>query len=98
MFLNEARTTPEFPSSVRIDNAGPGLAQLTVSLPDLAPDNAVLGSTDFGLGAVHECDALAQVELGLLRSGDTLQREKAHIGVGGALAALVAKVLALNVN
>lgn len=60
----------------------------------LAPDDADLGAADLLRGAVDESDALAVVEGGVGGVLDTLDLDQAGVGVGVALATLVAKVAA----
>ena len=59
---------------------------------NLAPDNADLGAPDLLLAAVDIGDALAVVESGGLGVVDTLNLDQAGVGVGVALASLVAEV------
>jgi hypothetical protein len=67
-------------------------------LPNLPPHNAVPRSPRLRLRPVHEGDALAQVELGGLGAVDAFEGEEADVGVGVALAALVAEVAGFDVD
>lgn len=64
----------------------------TVSAGDLAPHDSDLGAADLLRGAVDEGDLLSEVEGGGLRVVDTLNLDQAGVGVGVALASLVAEV------
>ena len=64
----------------------------TVSAGDLAPHDSDLGAADFLGGAVDEGDLLSEVEAGGLGVVDTLNLDQAGVGVGVALASLVAEV------
>lgn len=69
-----------------------------MSAGDLTPNDADLGATDLLGGAVDKGDTLAKVELGLLRSGNTLNLDQGNRGVVGTLGALVRQVLALDIQ
>lgn len=98
--LNCARTNPELPAQgphqFRLTHSRTHL-QLAISAPfqrtvcscDLAPDDSDLGSSDFLLGAVDVCDALAQVERCGLGVVDALNLDERCVWVGVALASLV---------
>ena len=64
----------------------------TVSAGDLAPHDSDLGTADLLGGAVDEGDFLSEVEAGGLGVVDTLNLDQAGVGVGVALASLVAEV------
>jgi hypothetical protein len=64
----------------------------TVNASDLAPHDSDLGATDFLGGAVDEGDLLSEVEAAGLGVVDTLDLDQAGVGVGVALASLVAEV------
>lgn len=106
MDLKCARTTPELPksmSAVRSFFLMPriGLSWVharTMRLPDLAPDNPDLRSTDLLGRAIHKCDALSKVPLCVCGCVDALKSEQADVGVGIALPSLVAEVLALHIH
>lgn len=59
---------------------------------DLAPHDSDLGAADLLGSAVDESDLLAEVEAGGLGVVDTLNLDQAGVGVGVALASLVAEV------
>lgn len=59
---------------------------------DLAPHDSNLGAADFLGGAVDEGDLLSEVEAAGLGVVDTLNLNQAGVGVGVALASLVAEV------
>lgn len=63
-----------------------------MSAGDLAPHDSDLGAADLLGGAVNEGDLLSEVEAGGLGVVDTLNLDQAGVGVGVALASLVAEV------
>ena len=65
---------------------------------DASPDAADLGSVDLTLGAVDESDALAEVELGVSSSLDTLDLDERDIGALVALSALESKNTTFSVK
>lgn len=83
---------------VRTYNTDSSAHRHTVCRSDLAPDYADLGATDGLVCAVHIGDPLAQVPVRVLGVADALKSEQAHVGVGVALAALVADVSGLDVD
>jgi hypothetical protein len=64
----------------------------TVNAGDLAPHDSDLGATDLLRGAVDEGDLLSEVEAAGLGVVDTLNLDQTGVGVGVALASLVAEV------
>lgn len=69
-----------------------------MSAGDLAPHDSDLGAADLLRGAVDEGDLLSEVEGGGLGVVDTLNLDQAGVGVGVALASLVAEVTSLDVE
>jgi hypothetical protein len=63
-----------------------------VNAGDLAPHDSDLGATDLLRGAVDEGDLLSEVEAAGLGVVDTLNLDQTGVGVGVALASLVAEV------
>lgn len=63
-----------------------------MSAGDLAPHDSDLGAADLLGGTVNEGDLLSEVEAGGLGVVDTLNLDQAGVGVGVALASLVAEV------
>lgn len=63
-----------------------------MSAGDLAPHDSDLGAADLLGGAVDKGDLLSEVEAGGLGVVDTLNLDQAGVGVGVALASLVAEV------
>lgn len=62
LFRNCARTTPELPVKCVSTPSNPYTKRHTMWPRHLAPDDPDLGSSDFPLCAVDECDLLAKVE------------------------------------
>lgn len=65
---------------------------------DLTPDNSDLGTSDLLGGTVDESNTLTKVELGILGGVNAVNADQGNVRVGNVLAALVGKVLALNVD
>lgn len=76
----------------------PNDTRVAVRTSDLAPDDADLGSSLLGLGAVDVGDTLAEVELGVLLVLDTLNLDERGVRVRVVLASLVALDPALRVE
>jgi len=72
--------------------------RVAVNASDLAPHDSDLGATDLLRGAVDEGDLLSEVEAAGLGVVDTLNLDQAGVGVGVALASLVAEVTSLDVE
>ena len=72
--------------------------QLTMRLPNLPPHNAVPAPPRLRLRPIHKRDALSEVELRGFGGVDALEGEEADVGVGVALAALVAEVAGFDVD
>lgn len=70
----------------------------TVGAGDTTPDNTDLAAVDLTLGAIDVSDALAQVELSILRSLNTLDLNERGVLVLVALGTLVAQNTALAVQ
>lgn len=69
-----------------------------MSSGDLTPDNSDLGTSDLLGSTVNESNALTKVELGILGGVNAVNADQGNVRVGNVLAALVGKVLALNVD
>ena len=69
-----------------------------MSSGDLTPDNSDLGTSDLLGGTVDESNTLTKVELGILGGVNAVNADQGNVRVGNVLAALVGKVLALNVD
>ena len=65
---------------------------------DLTPDNSDLGTSDLLGSTVNKSNALTKVELGILGGVNAVNADQGNVRVGNVLAALVGKVLALNVD
>lgn len=65
---------------------------------DAAPDAADLGAVDLALSAVDESDTLAEVELGVSSSLDTLDLDEGDVGALVALSALESKNTTFSVK
>lgn len=72
--------------------------RVAVSAGDATPENADLGATNLLGGLVDVCDALAEVELGILGLLDTLDLDEGGVALGDALRALVAHDPTLDVK
>jgi len=70
----------------------------TVGAGDAAPDAADLGAVDLALSAVDESDTLAEVELGVSSSLDTLDLNEGDVGALVALSALESKNTTFSVK
>jgi hypothetical protein len=70
----------------------------TMSTGDTAPDNTDLAAVNLTLGTVDVSDALAEVELSISRSLDTLNLDERGVLVLVALGTLVAQNTALAVK
>lgn len=70
----------------------------TVCGSNLAPDYAEVAAAHRLVCTVHESDPLTKIPVRLLGIADALESEQTDVGVGVALAALVADVPALHVD
>lgn len=94
---NSHRSTESLGGQV-LDEVGSDQAVVAVGSGNLTPDHSDLRATDLLLGSVNVGNSLAQVELGVLGSVNTLNLDQGDVGVGHALGTLVRDVLTLNVH